>query len=36
MNMQQKFFWLMGSVFALLLVATIIGWIMHRRRGASS
>ena len=29
--MQQKFFWLFGGIVALLLAASVLGWILHRR-----
>ena len=39
MTMQQKFYWLFGGILALLTLASLIGWIMHRqaqRRGGSA
>jgi phosphatidate cytidylyltransferase len=31
MTVQQKFFWLFGGIVALLLAASVLGWILHRR-----
>jgi len=31
MTMQQKFYWLFGGILALLTLASLIGWILHRR-----
>jgi len=31
MSMQQKFFWLFGGILALLTVASLLGWLLHRR-----
>jgi len=31
MSMQQKFYWLFGSILALLMVASLLGWLLHRR-----
>src|SRR4051794_35259647 len=31
MNMQQKFYWLFGGILALLVLASLIGWILQRR-----
>jgi len=31
MNMQQKFFWLFGIILSLLVIASLIGWLLHRR-----
>jgi phosphatidate cytidylyltransferase len=36
MDMREKFFWLMGGVLALLIVASLVGWLLQRRRGASA
>lgn len=39
MTMQQKFFWLFGGILALLALASLVGWVLHRqarRRGGSS
>src|SRR5215468_1000448 len=38
MNMQQKFFWLFGGILALLIAASLLGFLLHRqaaRRGGS-
>ena len=38
MTMQQKFYWLFGGIVGLLMLASLIGWIMHgqaQRRGGS-
>ncbi len=34
--MREKFFWLMGGVLVLLIVASLVGWLLQRRRGASA
>jgi phosphatidate cytidylyltransferase len=31
MTMQQKFYWLFGGIVALLTLASLIGWLLHRR-----
>ena len=31
MTMQQKFYWLFGAILALLTLASLIGWLLHRR-----
>jgi len=31
MSMQQKFFWLFGGIMALLVTASLLGWLLHRR-----
>ena len=31
MTMQQKFLWLMGGVAVLLAIASLVGWLLHRR-----
>ena len=39
MNAQEKFYWLMGGIAALLVVASLIGWILAKRasrRGGSA
>jgi len=39
MTLEQKFLWLMGGIGALLVVASLIGWILHLRaapRGGSA
>ena len=39
MNAQEKFYWLMGGIAALLVTASLIGWILARRasrRGGSA
>jgi len=39
MNVQEKFYWLMGGIAALLVVASLIGWILQVRaasRGGSA
>ncbi|HEX6833133.1 MAG TPA: phosphatidate cytidylyltransferase [Rudaea sp.] len=39
MSVQQKFHWLMGGVAVLLVVASLVGWLLHRRahaRGGSA
>ena len=36
MNVREKFYWLMGGVLALLVVASLVGWLLRRRRGASA
>jgi len=39
MNMQQKFLWLFGGIFVLLLLASLVGWLLQRRargRGGSA
>jgi phosphatidate cytidylyltransferase len=38
MNMQQKFYWLFGGILALLVAASLVGWLLQRqaaRRGGS-
>ena len=35
MNMQQKFLWLFGGILALLVTASLLGWLLHRRSGGS-
>ncbi len=34
MNMQHKFFWLMGGIAALLVIASLVGWLLQRRARA--
>lgn len=36
MSPQEKFYWLMGGVLALLVIASVAGWLLRRARGASS
>jgi len=39
MNMQQKFYWLFCGILALLVLASLIGWLLHlqaQRRGGSA
>jgi phosphatidate cytidylyltransferase len=36
MNVQEKFYWLMGGVLVLLVVASCVGWLLQRRRGKSN
>jgi phosphatidate cytidylyltransferase len=36
MNVQEKFYWLMGGVLVLLVVASFVGWLLQRRRGGSN
>ncbi len=39
MNAQEKFYWLMAGIAALLIVASLIGWVLQRRaasRGGSA
>ena len=39
MTMQQKFYWLIGGIAALLVLASFVGWLLHRqarRRGGSA
>jgi phosphatidate cytidylyltransferase len=31
MNMQEKFYWLFGGIGALLVVASLVGWLLQRR-----
>jgi phosphatidate cytidylyltransferase len=31
MTMQLKFYWLFGAILALLTLASLIGWLLHRR-----
>jgi phosphatidate cytidylyltransferase len=31
MTMQQKFFWLFGGIMLLLVAASLLGWLLHRR-----
>jgi Predicted CDP-diglyceride synthetase/phosphatidate cytidylyltransferase len=33
--MQQKFFWLFGGIMVLLMTASLLGWMLHRRSGGS-
>ncbi|HZX89858.1 MAG TPA: phosphatidate cytidylyltransferase, partial [Rudaea sp.] len=35
MSMQQKFFWLFGGIMVLLVTASLVGWLLHRRSGGS-
>ncbi len=34
MSMQHKFFWLMGGIAALLVIASLVGWLLQRRARA--
>lgn len=36
MNPQEKFYWLVGGIVALLLVASLIGWALRLRAGSES
>jgi phosphatidate cytidylyltransferase len=36
MNVREKFYWLMGGVLVLLVVASFVGWLLQRRRGRSN
>jgi phosphatidate cytidylyltransferase len=36
MNMQQKFYWLFGTIGALLVVASLVGWVLQRRAPGSA
>jgi phosphatidate cytidylyltransferase len=36
MNMQQKFYWLFGSIGVLLVIASLVGWMLQRRAPASA
>ena len=36
MSAQEKFYWLMGGVLVLLVIASAAGWLLRRARGASS
>ncbi|MDR3386579.1 MAG: phosphatidate cytidylyltransferase [Rudaea sp.] len=36
MNIREKFYWLMGGVLALLVIASLVGWLLQRRRGANA
>ena len=39
MTIEQKFLWLMGGIAALLIVASLVGWVLHLRaapRGGSA
>lgn len=36
MSMQQKFWWLMTGVLALLVVASAVGWLLARKRGTGN
>src|SRR6185312_4511675 len=31
MTMQQKFYWLFGGILGLLTLASLVGWMLHRR-----
>jgi phosphatidate cytidylyltransferase len=31
MTMQQKFYWLFGGILALLTLASLVGWLLHRQ-----
>ena len=31
MSMQQKFYWLFGGILALLTLASLVGWLLHRQ-----
>ena len=36
MSPQEKFYWLMGGVLVLLIIASAAGWLLRRARGASN
>jgi phosphatidate cytidylyltransferase len=36
MNMQQKFYWLFGGIGALLVIASLVGWLLQRRAPGSA
>jgi phosphatidate cytidylyltransferase len=36
MTIREKFYWLMGGVLVLLIVASLVGWLLRRRRGANA
>ncbi len=36
MNPQQKFYWLIGGIVTLLVVASLIGWVLRRRASSES
>ncbi|MBS0457639.1 MAG: phosphatidate cytidylyltransferase [Proteobacteria bacterium] len=36
MTAQRTFLWLMGGIVALLVVASVVGWLLHRRAGGGS
>ena len=31
MSMQEKFYWLFGGIGALLVIASLVGWLLQRR-----
>ena len=35
MSMQQKFYWLFGGILGLLAIASLLGWLLHRRTARS-
>jgi phosphatidate cytidylyltransferase len=36
MSPQQKFYWLIGGIVALLVIASLIGWVLRRRASSES
>jgi len=36
MNISEKFYELMGGILGLLIIASIIGWVLRRRRGTNA
>ncbi len=36
MSISEKFYELMGGILGLLVIASVIGWVLRRRRGANA